>query len=130
MPERGQNEGNASEHDSIKRAKVRIVPLYLNDILWKYVTVDLNLIGWDHTATLIPGYVTCAARSRFRNRKVTFQDFAEQVKFRRFDIPIAEGLKDIRYYGTSRFLRVNKHHTLTFDLPTDPEDDAWKISGS
>ena len=120
------DQGNLAGDGGNQTAEVRMVSLYLNDVMWKYVAVDLSIVGYSHTSAIIPAHITTRARAYYHKKhRVTFQQFAEEVEFRRFNIPIAEGLKDIRYYGVNKFLKVNKHHTITFDLPDDPEDKIW-----
>lgn len=99
-----------------------LVPLYLNDVLWKYAEVDVEFE--EAMAECYPCHVTTAAR-RCEKFKTSCTNFTETVSFMRVVVPIGVGLNDVRYYGVHNCLRVNPnttHPSLIYDVPSDPED--------
>ncbi len=105
---------------------INLVPLYLNDILWKYAEVDAAAFE-EVRAQCFPSVVTPAARKAEKS-KMMGKDFTETVQFIRVVVPIAVGLNDVRYYGVHKCLRVNPNTaqpSLVYDIPSDPEDEFY-----
>ena len=99
-----------------------LVPLYLNDVLWKYVEVVTTFT--EVRAECYPSFVSDAAR-RAEKSKMLSKDFMETVRVQRVVVPIGVGINDVRYYGVHNCLGVNTNTcrpSLMYDIPNDPED--------
>jgi len=112
-----------------KKKSVRLVPLYINAVLWKYIPIDLDTQAEESFAVVKPTYVTIPAR-QFYGKPVLSQ-YALRLRFQRVEIPLLPGVNEVGYYATSWNINVTDPGTghTTFDVPSDPEardERPWK----
>ena len=110
------------------KPRMRLVALYLNEIIWKYVELNLNMLHLNQGAFILPDKVHNKLLER-TPRKIMLSDYGHDVTFRKITIPLRPGLNDVRYYAVHDFLSVMDFEAILAHPPHDPEH-VWYSQGS